>query len=660
MPNTTLIESFLRQMYGDSQGFAILTTITPPIEPDDDPVVIDTPFEYPTQTAEMAAAASESAPGADVYYCTSLRSKSRRRREFSSPVGAVWIHADVDDGIDRLSSTFEELDAYVVGSGSPGHGHVYVRVDEPLSEHHFTQLCAGLRDHLRDADVDVDNKIASNDILRVPGPPNHKTDPPTDVVVIREWEGHEYDADDLADKFGVVLTDESQVLQTSDIAPEPVEMTEYVRAAVNTPDPDGDRSRHASKVINAAITAGYTKEQTLWCTLQSTELHERYRQKRTTCVDEIHRLFGNSTVVQGRNDWDLLTNDIAPVSTVVTSAEQKHVRWASEMAPARRQEWLAEKRIPKGKVTLLVGVEGIGKSAWWVWCVAKLTTGTPAPEFGITSTTPLQIALVITEDSWSMDVLPRLTAAGADLSRIRVVSDTDDGEGSPMFPTNLDWLPEDVDLVIVDAWLDTVPANLSVKDSQQARRVLHPMKEWCGRTGVSILLVTHLNRLQTGNVRDAYGSTGELRKAARSTLLAQREQGTDDVLLVGTDKSNGARVGVASKFQTFGVALEIDGEDADIVSVRYIGQANASAAQIFQDTHDAGDDKGESKDCVTWLREFLTVGNGSAEANVVKAAARAELYSDRALGNAKRTLRVKSMNAPLVDNGPWLWVLPDS
>ena len=90
MPNTTLIESFLRQMYGDSQGFAILTTITPPIEPDDDPVVIDTPFEYPTQTAEMAAAASESAPGADVYYCTSLRSKSRRRREFSSPVGAVW------------------------------------------------------------------------------------------------------------------------------------------------------------------------------------------------------------------------------------------------------------------------------------------------------------------------------------------------------------------------------------------------------------------------------------------------------------------------------------------------------------------------------------------------------------------------------------------
>ena len=132
------------------------------------------------------------------------------------------------------------------------------------------------------------------------------------------------------------------------------------------------------------------------------------------------------------------------------------------------------------------------------------------------------------------------------------------------------------------------------------------------------------------------------------------------MLLVGTDKSNGARVGVASKFQTFGVALEIDGEDADIVSVRYIGQANASAAQIFQDTHDAGDDKGESKDCVTWLREFLTVGNGSAEANVVKAAARAELYSDRALGNAKRTLRAKSMNAPLVDNGPWLWVLPDS
>ncbi|QII06960.1 AAA family ATPase [Rhodococcoides fascians A25f] len=329
-------------------------------------------------------------------------------------------------------------------------------------------------------------------------------------------------------------------------------------------------------------------------------------------------------------------------------------RRASEMVAARRKEWLAEGRIPKGQLTLLVGAEGIGKSAWWVWLVAKLTTGTPAPEFGITGTTPREVVLIITEDPWATDVLPRLIAAGADLNRVRVVSEDADGEGSPTLPTNLDRIPEDADLVIVDAWSDTLPANLSVKDSQQARRALHPLKEWCASSDTSMLLVTHTNRLSTGSTRDAYGSTGELRKAARSTLLAQREADTEDVLTVGTDKSNGARVGVASRFQTFGVVHD----DIETVAVRFVGQSDSSAAQQFQAAHDIDSDQGESRDCTKWLREFLTTGNGSAEAKVVQAAARAELYSTRALNRAKANLAVVSKKAPGIDNGPWLWVLP--
>lgn len=360
--------------------------------------------------------------------------------------------------------------------------------------------------------------------------------------------------------------------------------------------------------------------------------------------------------VEGRTAVDEMVEAIRSQSVGPEPAAPAgpRARRASEMVSARRKEWLAEGRIPKGQLTLLVGAEGIGKSAWWVWLVAKLTTGTPAPEFGITGTTPREVVLIITEDPWATDVLPRLIAAGADLERVRVVSEDADGEGSPTLPTNLDRIPEDADLVIVDAWSDTLPANLSVKDSQQARRALHPLKEWCASTDTSMLLVTHTNRLSTGSTRDAYGSTGELRKAARSTLLAQREADTEDVLTVGTDKSNGARVGVASRFQTFGVVHD----DIETVAVRFVGQSDSSAAQQFQAAHDIDSDQGESKDCTKWLREFLTTGNGSAEAKVVQAAARAEMYSTRALGRAKANLSIKPKKAPGIDNGPWLWVLP--
>lgn len=298
---TTTTETFLRQMYGDSQGFAILTTIS--FDSTRERI-----FEYPRQAAEMASAASELAAGADVYYCTTLRSTASRKLVESECVAAVWIHADVDGRVELAPDLLPE--AYIVGSGTPGHGHVYLKVTEALSANEFRQLGRGLRDHLRAAGLDVDNKVAANDILRIPGTLNHKTDPATDVAVILEWSGYEYDVDDLADKLGVILTDDSYVLDVvSDLTPEAVEMSQYVRGVVETEQ--GDRSAHACDIINAAIAEGYSKSQALWCVLQSAECAERYVEKPSTCANEIHKFYANSTVVQGRSDWDLLTSDMS-------------------------------------------------------------------------------------------------------------------------------------------------------------------------------------------------------------------------------------------------------------------------------------------------------------------------------------------------------------
>ncbi|WP_082974478.1 AAA family ATPase [Mycobacterium sp. E1715] len=122
-------------------------------------------------------------------------------------------------------------------------------------------------------------------------------------------------------------------------------------------------------------------------------------------------------------------------------------------------------------MSLLIGDEGIGKSLLWVLIVAHITTGKPLPGFGIPARDPGRVMLVITEDDWSTAVLPRLKVAGADLDMIRVICVERDGSGAPIFPRdmglvrNADPRP---DLVVVDCWLDTVPPELSVKDSQQA------------------------------------------------------------------------------------------------------------------------------------------------------------------------------------------------
>ncbi|MGO2986495.1 MAG: AAA family ATPase, partial [Brevibacterium aurantiacum] len=76
-----------------------------------------------------------------------------------------------------------------------------------------------------------------------------------------------------------------------------------------------------------------------------------------------------------------------------------------------RIEWLVDCWVPKASVTLLAGREGIGKSTIAVDWAAQATTGQLTGQ-------PMTVGYVVTEDSRSHTVVPRLKAAGANLDRV--------------------------------------------------------------------------------------------------------------------------------------------------------------------------------------------------------------------------------------------------
>ena len=88
-----------------------------------------------------------------------------------------------------------------------------------------------------------------------------------------------------------------------------------------------------------------------------------------------------------------------------------------------------------------------------VW---ERTKGEAVPLFGIPARSPMNVAIVATEDDWATVVAPRLIVAGVDMKRVYVISSYEDGAGSPTFPDNMNLIPEDVGMIVVDAWLDTV------------------------------------------------------------------------------------------------------------------------------------------------------------------------------------------------------------
>lgn len=317
---------------------------------------------------------------------------------------------------------------------------------------------------------------------------------------------------------------------------------------------------------------------------------------------------------------------------------------ASELTGTRQSSWLAARRIPKRAVTILVGDEGIGKSLFWVWVAAAVTTGSALPEFGIPARKPGIVLLVITEDEWAEAVRPRLEVAGADLDNIRVICTEEDGSGSPVFPRDMHLVRRSrAALVVVDAFLDTVASNLNMKDPQQARLALHPWKEAATTTGAAMMLLTHTNRADSKNARDRYGITGELRKKARMTLYAQLDE--DDNLVIGPEKSNitGKLPATAFGIEPVNFFPPNDEHDGTVPKLVYRGESTLSAREHIEANFDSahGEDREDRSEAEVWLEDYLTENPG-IESKKAKDDARKAGISERTLKRAAKAIGVVS------------------
>jgi RecA-family ATPase len=98
----------------------------------------------------------------------------------------------------------------------------------------------------------------------------------------------------------------------------------------------------------------------------------------------------------------------------------------SEVEP-ERVEWLWPGRIPKGKLSLVEGDPGTGKSALTADLAARVSTGGELPDGA--SCEAAGVVLLSAEDGLADTVRPRLDAAGADPSRVVGITTVPDGDG---------------------------------------------------------------------------------------------------------------------------------------------------------------------------------------------------------------------------------------
>lgn len=208
--------------------------------------------------------------------------------------------------------------------------------------------------------------------------------------------------------------------------------------------------------------------------------------------------------------------------------------------------WLWYPYIPFGKLTILQGNPGEGKTYFAMQLTAACTTGKALPT--MTPLEPFNVIYQTAEDGLGDTVKPRLMEAGADLTRVLVIDDGD----SPL--TLSDERIEraisenQAHLLIIDPIQAFLGADVDMNRANEVRPVFRRLSDIAQRHACAIILIGHLNK--TVGAQTTYRGLGsiDMTAAVRSLLFIGRVKNDPTTRVLTHEKSSLAPTGKSLAF----------------------------------------------------------------------------------------------------------------
>ncbi len=265
------------------------------------------------------------------------------------------------------------------------------------------------------------------------------------------------------------------------------------------------------------------------------------------------------------------------------SAAPVHAVYLSDVEP-ERLTWLSRGRLAAGKLTVLDGDPGLGKSTLLAELPARVTRGDALPngEAG----RPRGVVLLSAEDGLADTIRPRLEAAGADLDRVLALvampdEGDEDGPGRlPTIPDDLGYVEElvrhaDAALLVIDPLMAYLGADTNAHRDQDVRRALAALAALAERTGVAVVLIRHLNKAQSAHALYRGGGSIGIIGAARCGLLLAADPDDPERRVLAPTKANLARPPVTPVFRLAPVP------GTDVARVAWLGETAHTAANLL-------------------------------------------------------------------------------
>lgn len=287
-------------------------------------------------------------------------------------------------------------------------------------------------------------------------------------------------------------------------------------------------------------------------------------------------------------------------------------------------QWIWYPYIPKGKITIVQGDPGEGKTTFVLSLVSLLTKGLPMPGSDA-ALSPMNVIYQTAEDGLADTIKPRLTAMDTDCSKVLVIDETE--HALSMSDERLERAIRitGAGLAILDPIQAYLGEGVDMHRANEIRPIFKRLAQLAERTGCAFLLIGHMNKMQ--GAKAAYRGLGSIdfRAAARSVLLVGRSKNDSTVRIVVHDKSSLAPEGRA-------ILFSLDAENGFLwngfsdVTANDLLSGNASATKTAQ--------------AELLLTELLERGPKPSE-ELVQAALACGI-SERTLKIAKQNLGVKS------------------
>ena len=229
--------------------------------------------------------------------------------------------------------------------------------------------------------------------------------------------------------------------------------------------------------------------------------------------------------------------------TRVSEEEETNLFTLYSSVHAVKVNWLWYPYIAEGKITLLQGDPGDGKSTMMMHLIGEITRGGTTPD-GIPFGMPCRVVYQCSEDGVADTIKPRLEACHANCENVAFINEeVHNGltlDDDRLRKTIIQFRPR---LLVVDPIQAYLGHDSDLLVAGRARRLMRHLGEWASFYGCAVVLIGHQNKKE--GVKGLYRGLGSIDvvAAARSVLQIERDEKNPDIRVMHHIKSSLAPAG---------------------------------------------------------------------------------------------------------------------